>query len=952
VPTLTPGEWREVSPFLDHALSLSDEERTTWLTDFREQRSDLAGLLEKLLEEHRTLAQEHFLEQEPPRPAKDCALAGEALGPYRLISHIGEGGMSSVWLAERIDGRFERQVAVKFLRLAVASQGSAERFKREGRILGQLAHPNIAELVDAGVTAHGEPYLVLEYVKGKQIDDFCDQHTLGVEARIDLFLHVLAAVAQAHANLVVHRDIKPSNVLVTDRGNVKLLDFGIAKLLADETNPSAATQLTLEAGGAMTPLFAAPEQVSGGKITTATDVYSLGVLLYLLLTGQHPTGPAPHSPADLLLAITGKESARPSEAVDARDEESARKRRASPEKLRRSFRGDLDTILGKALKKNPQERYASVGALAEDLRRFLGQQPISARPDTLAYHAAKFVRRNRTLLTATTAAVVLVIGSLSAGLYIANRERKAAEQRFAQVRQLANKFIALDNDIRGLPGSTNIRMQIVSDSLQYLTSLGGDVRGDKDLALETAYAYVRVAHVQGDPTSPNLGQFAEAKVSLDKAQQFVDAVLARDPVNQRGLFIATTIAHDRMELASFQERYEEMLLWANNTSDLVERFTHLGGPFTPHEVYSMGYFEQNVAKAYADTRHFDKAVRAANRALEIVQPVPSARRVEGSVMGTLVLARWQTGDLDGALRDAKRAVDLQQLQAATGHASLRVNLANALLTEGLILGQADAEPSLGRYHEALALIERGMETGEDLASKDASDYLSRFLLAATSVQFANILRHEDPRKALTVYDHALGRLREVKPNDSSQLVEAELLAVSSYPARWTGRGEDAERRIKDAFQLLRDLHVYPADQVAPMSEAEDALRAQADDYAETGQIVKAVAAYQELAAKLMAWKPDVENDLRDATCIARAWTGLAILLRRAGRANDALQLEKQRAELFSHWKTKLPNGNFLIRQSLRQIWRRSAPPMTRNSAAPPGAANKQPSSQLITGELP
>jgi serine/threonine protein kinase/tetratricopeptide (TPR) repeat protein len=951
VPTLTPDQWREVSPFLDHALLLPAEERRTWLADFREQRSDLAGLLEKLLEEYRTLAQEHFLEQEPPLPANDCSLAGEALGPYRLISHIGEGGMSSVWLAERIDGRFERQVAVKFLRLAVACQGSAPRFKREGRILGQLAHPNIAELIDAGVTTHGEPYLVLEYVKGKQIDDFCDQRTLGVEARIDLFLHVLDAVSQAHANLVVHRDIKPSNVLVTDRGNVKLLDFGIAKLLADEANPSAATQLTLEAGGAMTPLFAAPEQVSGGKITTSTDVYSLGVLLYLLLTGRHPAGPGPYSPAELLISITEKEPARPSEAVDPRDEESASRRGASPEKLRRSFRGDLDTILGKALKKNPQERYASVGAFAEDLRRFLRHQPISARPDTLAYHAAKFVRRNRTLVTLTAAAMVLVIGSLSTGLYIANRERKAAEERFAQVRQLANKFIALDNDIRGLPGSTKVRMQIVSDSLQYLTSLGGDVRGDKDLALETAYAYVRVAHVQGDPTSPNLGQFAEARVSLDKAQQFVDAVLAQDPVNQRGLFIATTIAHDYMELAESQERGEEILSWAQKTNDLVERFMHLGGEFTPHEIYSMGYFEQNVAKAYADTRHFDEAVRAANRAMEIVQPVPSARRVEGSVMGTLVVARWQTGDLDGALRDAKRAVDLQQLQAATGHASLRVNLAYALLTEGLILGKADAEPSLGRYHEALSVIQRGMEIGEDLASKDSSDYMSRYTVANTSLQFANILRHEDPREALAVYDHALGRLREVKPNDSTQLAEAELLAVSSYPARWTGRGEDAERRIKDAFQLLRDVHVYPAEKVEPMSEAEDELRAQADDYAETGQIVKAVAAYEELSAKLMAWKPDVENDLRDATCMARAWTGLAILLRRAGRANDAARLEKQRAELFSHWKTKLPNGDFLVRQSLRQIWHRGTPPIIRNSAAPPSVANKPPSPQLVTAGL-
>jgi len=629
-------------------------------------------------------------------------------------------------------------------------------------------------------------------------------------------------------------------------------------------------------------------------------------------------------------AITETEPPRLSDAVGPRDEATAMKRGASAEKLRRSVRGDLDTIVGKALKKNPAERYVSAEAFADDLRRFLRHEPISARPDTIGYRAAKFVRRNRTLVTLTTAAVVLVICSLSTGLYIANRERKVSERRFAQVRQLANKFIELDNDIRGLPGSTKVRMQMVTDSLQYLTSLGSDVPGDRELKLEVAYAYVRVAHAQGDPTSPNLGQFAEAKVSLDNAERFVDAVLAQDPLNQRGLFIATTIAHDRMELASSQERVEEIFSWADKTGDLVERFMRLGGEFTPHEVYSMGYFEQNVARAYADTRHFDKAIHAANRALEIVQPVPSARRVEGSVIGTLVIARWQTGDLVGALNDAKRAVELQQVEAATGHASLRVNLANALFTEGLILGKADAEPSLGRYHDALAPIQRGMEIGEDLASTDSSDFMSRFTLAVLSVQFANILRHQDPREALAVYDHALARLREIKPNASSQLAEADLLAASSYAARWIGRGEDARGRINDAFLPLRDLHIYPADKVEPMSEAEDALQAQADDYAETGQIVEAIGAYQELLAKLMAWKPDIENDLRDATCIARAWTGLAILLRRAGRVNDAAQLEKQRAELFAYWKTKLPNGDFLIRQSLRQIWRRSTPPITGN----------------------
>jgi serine/threonine protein kinase/tetratricopeptide (TPR) repeat protein len=918
VSALNPERWQAISSHLDEALSLSEGERAIWLAAFRAQRPDLADLLEKLLEEHRVLAEEHFLEREPARPANEPSLTGETLGAYKLICRIGEGGMGSVWLAERVDGRFERQVAVKFLRFAVASRTAAERFKREGRILGQLAHPHIAELIDAGVTPKGEPYLVLEHVNGKQIDEYCDGRKLDVDERIKLFLGVQGAVAHAHANLIVHRDIKPSNVLVTDGGEVKLLDFGIAKLLADDASPAPATQLTSEGGAGLTPQFAAPEQVSGRAITTATDVYSLGVLLYLLLSGQHPAGPGPHSPAELVKAITETEPKRLSDAVGPRDEATAMKRGASAEKLRRKVRGDLDTIVGKALKKNPAERYVSAEAFADDLRRFLRHDPISARPDTIGYRAAKFVRRNVTTVTLTAAAVVLVIGSLSAGLFVANRERKVAERRFAQVRQLANKFIILDNDIRGLPGSTKVRMQIVSDSLQYLTSLGSDVHGDKDLALEVAYVYVRVAHVQGDPTSPNLGQFAEAEENLDKAETFIDPVLKADPRNRKGLFIAATIAHDRMVLADEQNRREETVSWAAKASERVDRFMNLGN-VDPKDVYSMGYFEQNIAYADDDARHFEEALRASQRALDIIQPVASAHRVYGSLLGAIVVARWQRGDLNGALETSRQAIQLQEAEAASGHASLRVNLANALLTEGMILGKQDAEPSLGRSRDALAAFQRGQDIGEELAKIDPIDYLSRRTVATIGLEIGNILRHSEPQKALAVYDHALARIREAKSNVSTQQCAADLLAASSYAARRVGRDNEAERRIKEAFQLLRDAHKYPADTVEPMGRLDHAMRAAADEYAETGQTAKAIAAYQELLDKLMAWKPDPQNDLRDAMCLSRTWTALAILQRRAGRRDEAIRLESQRGELWDHWKSNLPNSQFLLRQSLAQI---------------------------------
>ena len=825
---MNPERWQEISPHLDEALSLSGGELADWLAAFRAQRPELADLLEKLLEEHRALAEEHFLESELLRPTNEPSLTGETLGAYKLISSIGEGGMGNVWLAERVDGRFERQVAVKFLRFALASRGAAERFRREGRILGQLAHPHIAELTDAGVTAKGEPYLVLEHVKGKQIDEYCDERKLDVDARIKLFLDVLGAVAHAHANLVVHRDVKPSNVLVNNEGEVKLLDFGIAKLLADDASPGAATQLTLEGGGGLTPQFAAPEQITRGPITTATDVYSLGVLLYLLLTGQHPAGPSPQSPAKLVKAILDIEPPPASHVVASADAEIgidgiAQRRASTPDKLRRMLRGDLDTIVSKALKKNPHERYTSVTAFADDLCRYLKHETISVRPDTFAYRTAKFVRRNRKAMTLTTIAAALVIGSLSTGLLVANRERKVAEQRFAQVRQLANKFIALDNDIRGLQGSTKVRMQMVSDSLQYLTSLGSEVHGDKDLALEIAYAYVRVAHAQGDPTSPNLGQLAEAQVNLNNAARFVDAVFAQDPKNRRGLFIATTIAHDRMVLADVEGRREEVFAEATKTASLIERFMSLGN-VEPDDVDSMVYFYNNVADSSESTRRFDDAIRYCRRAFDISQPVAKSHRYHGILYDALSNALWQKGDLDSALKTINQSIELQEKEALGGHVSVRVNLASARYLKGMILGRQDAEPSLLRTQEAVAAFREALETPEKLATTDPSDFLSRNSIAEFELEVGNILRHRSPGQALIAYDHALARIREAKTSAAAQIREAELLAGSSYALRWVGRKDEAQQRIDRAFQLLSDAHRYPAGKVEPMNDAYNALK--------------------------------------------------------------------------------------------------------------------------------
>jgi eukaryotic-like serine/threonine-protein kinase len=424
--TLSPDRWRALGPYLDDALDMTVEDRAAWLASLGSQDAALAADLRALLAEHEALHTSDFLERTDPLPAHaglSASLAGQIIGAYRLVSCIGQGGMGSVWLAERCDGRFEGRAAIKLLNMSLVGRTGEQRFRREGDILARLTHPHIAHLIDAGVSPTAHPYLVIEHVEGQSIDRYCDEHTLDIDARLRLFLHVLEAVAHAHANLIVHRDLKPANVLVRVDGEVKLLDFGIAKLLEAEAEttsvPAGPTALTREGGGAFTPAFAAPEQLTGGQVTTGTDVYALGVLLYVLLTGQHPAGSGVRSPADLMRAIVDDEPRKASDAVvspaespDARARDAAH-RGTTPGRLRRRLQGDLDTIVAKTLRKTASARYASVTALADDIQRSLGHEPISARPDTLRYRATAFARRHWRGV-ATAAAVVLLLGGSTA----------------------------------------------------------------------------------------------------------------------------------------------------------------------------------------------------------------------------------------------------------------------------------------------------------------------------------------------------------------------------------------------------------------------------------------------------------------------------------------------------------------------------------------------------------
>lgn len=443
--TSLTDRWKEISPLLDEAMDLPGSARESWLEALDRRAPELAEHVRSCLLQVAELSERKFLEV-PIRQQLPAGLEGRAFGAYTLDRSLGFGGMGSVWLAHRNDGRFEGQVAVKLLNAALVGQPSEQRFAREGSVLARLQHPNIARLLDAGVEADHQPYLVLEYVRGERIDEYCNQHGLGIEQRIRLFLDVLAAVAHAHSNLVVHRDLKPSNILVTGEGEAKLLDFGIAALLSRDGDD--VTSLTGHIGPGLTPGYAAPEQLLNQPITTATDVYALGTVLFELLAGRRPTSAKGESKAtaDLLRLTLESDAPRLSDVALRLD-------------WRRSLRGDLDNIVAMALRRNPDERYRTAELFAQDLRRYLASEPVSARPRSLGYLAAKFVQRNRAaVLSACLVAIALIAaGAFSVWQMIqANQQRRVAEDQASRAefaRDFA-EFVLTDAGTTGQPFTT------------------------------------------------------------------------------------------------------------------------------------------------------------------------------------------------------------------------------------------------------------------------------------------------------------------------------------------------------------------------------------------------------------------------------------------------------------------------------------------------------------------
>ena len=668
---------------------------------------------------------------------------GSHIGPYKVVREIGHGGMGSVYLAERDDEHYQRQVAIKLINPGLSGEAIRRRFRNEMQILANLDHPNIARLFDGGETANGVPYLVMEYVAGTPINRYCDDRDLSTEQRLELFCTVCDAVQYAHQHLVIHRDIKPGNILVADEGLPKLVDFGIAKLLSEDTPDAQATLMPF-----MTPEYASPEQVRGTSVTTATDVYSLGVVLYQLLSGRLPYHLPTRAPHEIAQAICDQSPERPSS--------------------RKRLHSDLDNIVLMAMRKEAERRYSTPQQLAEDIQRHLRGLPVRARHDTFSYRAGKFIRRQKVAVTAAALLLLtLVIGIATTAWQarVARAERARAERRFNQVRQLANSFVFEVHDaVANLPGSTPARSLIVQRGLNYLDSLAEDAANDRGLQRELAAAYEKLGAVQYTPTVAHLGDLQGALASHKKAAALRETLVASDPANRdfrRELldsywFIATLLGAQgdtARELSMLREQLPvRQQLAASETTDFMDRY--------------------NLAATYA-------------------------------YIGSLLM---QAGDAQGALENQREALRIRETLAGLDPNKARAQRALTISYEFLGLATDQA----GDTKRALELQQRGLEMREALVAADPLNIDLRLMLNESHRYVGDLLfKSGEIEKASEHYRKQLALTREMVAADpaNAQFRRNEavaLIKVGDIEAH-AGRTANALANYNEALRLRQQL---------------------------------------------------------------------------------------------------------------------------------------------------
>ena len=653
---------------------------------------------------------------------------GTRMGPYRITGFLGRGGMGAVYRAVRDDAAFEKDVAIKLLRGGMDSRSVLRRFEQERQILARLEHPHIARLLDGGTGSNGMPFLVMEFVEdGITVTQHCKEALLGLEKRLLLFLDICSAVGYAHQNLIVHRDLKPGNILVDKSGSVKLLDFGIARVLSETGDQT----MTVAGAQMLTPEYASPEQVRGEPVTTATDVYSLGIILYELLTGHKAQRIEETSLAGIARAVCETSPIRPSHAAED----------GGPVRSR-ELRGDLDNIILKALHKDRERRYPSVDQFAEDIRAYLRGMPVKARPDSFRYRTSKFLGRNRLAVVLGTAAILLLSGTT----FLLWRQVEATKRRFQEVRHLSNEFLFEFHDaIESLPGSTTARKLVVEKGLQYLEALSKDSANDSQLAREVGIAYQRVGDVQGNPLESNLGDTKGALESYRKSVQLLDRAWHDEgqtssgrPALQTALYKLGSVQRVGNESKGAIESFQRSILHGE------EFLKSAPGNVDVMRMLARGHDQLGRMVAIIGV---EEGLRSTERAVQIREELNfigvgsrAGLGELGSSYATLGMVKARMGKTGEALAAYQKSLAMQERLASMkkDDVATQRTVMIAMSHVGDTLGNSHMI-NLGRFKEAAAIYERVVEKARWLVSVDRSDKKAQVDLSFGLLRYGNTL---------------------------------------------------------------------------------------------------------------------------------------------------------------------------------------------------------------------
>jgi eukaryotic-like serine/threonine-protein kinase len=746
--------WQQVKAIFSSAAELAPAERRQFLENSCGEDRALREEVESLLRYEGVSTVSGVAGSAPADDRGGVGLKGRRLGPYQLLHQVGRGGMASVYLAIRADDQYSKQVAIKLLDGVTNSEEVVRRFRNERQTLAVLDHPNIVKLLDGGATPDGLLYLVMDYVQGVPISDYCDAHRLTVDERLELFRTVCAAVHYAHQNLVIHRDLKPGNILVNSNGAPKLLDFGIAKLLNPEFLGQAG--VTRAAVHPMTPEYASPEQVRGEPVTTATDVYSLGVILYELLAGCPPYRIGRATLPELERVVCLEEPQRPSAAVlqpdtqvDRRPAEegqhvpgatSAARGEPSPRKLSERLAGDLDNIVLMALRKEPQRRYASAEQLAEDLGRHLDRQPVIARKATAWYRTGKFVRRHRVAVVAAAAVFALLVFAVvltTREARIANRERLLAQGRFNDVRTLADSFLFdFDSAIKNLPGSTPARQLVVRKALDYLSRLEDQTAGDASLQKDLVRAYLRVGDIQGSPITANLGDVQGALESYAKAQRIALDLRRSRPRDPEA---AALLAKAGLKIAYaelFTGRPRDAVADLNRSAAILESVAHGPGADLEAQLDLIDtYSSLGDAYGHGSVMNLDlpgKSLAYFQKSRDLAQGLLDAHPDDREVLRRVAIAESKIGDILLAQGESRQAVEHHRASLTDFARLAASDPKNAIAQRELAIGYARLAKSLrvaGEQEEADELESKAIPISEKLYAADPTNMQAKFDLA-------------------------------------------------------------------------------------------------------------------------------------------------------------------------------------------------------------------------------